>query len=367
MSQFNPSQSFASGTSETLAEAERDRLLQMLRRKEETWPEWGRACQILQKAGYSPQSIFEATGFEPIQQNQIIVSFQIYTNLYDLKAPNVVLDYFAERRSDVLYEFRILGQRDRVKAATLAVEHQLDADEAHLIAKDLRDVARVQELPQGFTEAPGDMVAYECWRLARQQSDLQERSRLIGRGLRFVSSQEARQHLEKLLTDFSVVKPLMAPTLPLYRLDQSDDMPRIVPVIGRWPLVTHDLVSVPVIASESSFQVVQHHSAAAWVAIPGWQVLLQAEDPMAFLASSDELSLPIPDPVEEVLVILDRSQRQWSGDSYFLYEEQGVLRANWFSSNPEMKLLGRIILIIRPHRISKDLSSLESDLWQVDE
>jgi hypothetical protein len=55
-------------------------LLQSLRRKEGTWVEWGQACLTLQKAGYSPQAIFEATGFEPVQQNQIIVGGQVYTS-----------------------------------------------------------------------------------------------------------------------------------------------------------------------------------------------------------------------------------------------------------------------------------------------
>jgi len=37
-------------------------------------PGSGGTCQQLQKAGYTPQGIFEETGFEPIQQNQIIGS-----------------------------------------------------------------------------------------------------------------------------------------------------------------------------------------------------------------------------------------------------------------------------------------------------
>ena len=177
-----------------------EHLLQMLRRKENTWVEWGQACQTLQKVGQSPQMIFEATGFEPIQQNQIIVATQIYTNLVDLNAADSVLEYFSTRRSDILYEFRILGQSDRVKGATLAMEHQIDADEAHLIAKSIRDFARLRKQPDGFSSAPGDAVAYECWRLARQKDDLQERSRLIARGLQYAATPNSRKQLEKLLT-----------------------------------------------------------------------------------------------------------------------------------------------------------------------
>ena len=59
-----------------------EELLRSLRQKEGTWVEWGKACQQLQKAGYNPQRIFEETGFEPIQQNQIIVAIPRFTQAW---------------------------------------------------------------------------------------------------------------------------------------------------------------------------------------------------------------------------------------------------------------------------------------------
>jgi hypothetical protein len=53
-------------------------ILLKLRRKEGTWVDWAQGCQTLQKAGLNPQQIFEETGFEPIQQNQIVVAEQVY-------------------------------------------------------------------------------------------------------------------------------------------------------------------------------------------------------------------------------------------------------------------------------------------------
>ena len=354
-----------SSPQETSNDIDVDSLFHMLRRKEETWVEWGRACQTLQKAGQSPQAIFEATGFEPIQQNQIIVSTQIYTNLVNLKADESVLDYFATRRSDILYEFRILGQGDRVKGATLAMEQKIDADEAHLVAKSIRDYSRLKKKPEGFSEQPGDAVAYESWRLARQKDDLQERSRLIARGLQYAATPDARKQLEKLLTDFSVIKAKEAPRLPLYRLEQNDELPRVLPVLGQWPLKVDDLSIVPVLAEEGEFRIVRHEGASAWFAIPGWQVISQAEDPIAFLAKSDELALNIPDPVENVMVVIDRAQRQWNSESYFVVEQDSQLIVDWFDSDPSQKLLGQVILIMRPQKITEELEN--TDLWHIDE
>ncbi|MEY3404245.1 MAG: hypothetical protein RLZZ86_3867, partial [Cyanobacteriota bacterium] len=56
-------------------------LLVKLRQKQGSWVEWGQAIAYLQKNGYNPQTIFEATGFEPIQQNQVIVGSQVYASM----------------------------------------------------------------------------------------------------------------------------------------------------------------------------------------------------------------------------------------------------------------------------------------------
>lgn len=341
-------------------------LLQMLRRKEQTWVEWGRACQTLQKAGYSPQSIFEATGFEPIQQNQIIVAAQIYSNLEQLSVDPAVLDYFAQRRSDILYEFRILGPSDRLKAATLSMEKQLDADEAHLIAKSLRDYFRLSQCPEGFSDAPGDAIAYDCWRLARQQGDLKERSRLIGRGLQFAASMEARQHLERLLSDFSVVKTQSAPRLPLYRLEQTDELPRLLPVVGQWPLTVEDWQTVPNIEPQGVFRIVCHQGPAAWVPLPGWQIVMSAEDPLVFLAHAGQLSLEIPEPHEDLLLVVDRAQRIWSMDGYFVVEDQHQLALTWFAQPPSVSILGRLLLLVRPPNSLFDESTTENP-WLIEE
>ncbi len=87
-------------------------LLRKLRQKEGNWVEWGEACAYLQKSGYNPQDIFEATGFEPIQQNQIIVGSQVYNSLEKGGASEEVKAHYSQRGSDLLYEFRMLTQEE---------------------------------------------------------------------------------------------------------------------------------------------------------------------------------------------------------------------------------------------------------------
>lgn len=340
-------------------------LLLLLRRKEGNWVAWGQACQQLQKAGYNPQQIFEETGFEPIQQNQITVAAQVYGSIVSSGVSDAVRSRFERTGSDTLYEFRILTQPERAAAAELVVEKGIDSEGAHEVAKALKDFSRLPNPPEDFLEYPGDAVALHYWRLARQQSDLQMRSRLIALALRFAQSGTARQQVEKLLTDFTITRDRPAPRLPLYRLDSEEELARVLPVAGKLPLTTADLQAVPLIEEEPPFGLVKFTGTGAWAPVPGWQVVLRAEDPVVLLADTDQLPEPLEGKREQVLIIVDRAQREWSADSYFVVDQAGHLQIQWFEAAPDGALLGRIILIMRPKRILDE--NFTKDPWQVDE
>lgn len=340
-------------------------LLRSLRRKEGTWAEWASACAQLQKAGYSPQQIFEETGFEPIQQNQIVVAGQVYSSILNVGVADEVRSRFERTGSDTLYEFRILTETDRAAAATLVVEKGIDSEGAKEVARALKDYSWLSKLPEGFTADPGDAVAYHYWKLARQQSDLQARSRLIANGLRFASSPEARLQIEKLLTDFTVTRSRPAPLLPFYRLDSEDELPRVLPVVGKLPLSPADLQAVPVVEETGAFGFVRFEGSGAWVGVPGWQVVLAAEDPVAILADPDQLPAESVNKREEVLVIVDRAQRNWQVDSYFLVDRDNQLQINWFETEPSEPILGRVLIVLRPKKILDE--NLSKDPWQIDE
>lgn len=342
-----------------------EELLQSLRRKEGTWVDWGKACQQLQKAGYSPQRIFEETGFEPTQQNQVIVGAQVYTTLVSNNASRDVLDYFERKGSDILYELRVLAQTERVPAAELVLAKKLDVDQAHEVTKAIKEFSYLKHPPDGFSSHPGDMVAYECWKFAREQEDLQARSHLIARGLNFAHSESARQKIEQLLTDFTVAKSRPMPSIPLYRLESEDELPRILPVVGKLPLTPADLRAVPLIEETGPFRLVRFSGEGAWVPIPGWQVVSDAEDPVALFGESDHLPTPLPGKSEEVLIVIDRAQRQWDTNSYFMADSAGQLEIQWFAEAPDLSLLGRVLLVLRPKKIFDE--EVTKDLWQIDE
>jgi hypothetical protein len=340
-------------------------LLRKLRQKEGNWVEWGLAIASLQKAGYNPQEIFEATGFEPIQQNQVIVGAQVYTSLEKAGASEATRSHYATRGSDVLYELRLLTQEQRAAAAELTFEHKLDLDEAREIAKAIKDFSRFRTLPEGFSDHAGDAVAYQAWKLARQNTDLQERSRLIAKGLRFAHTQTARKQIEHLLLDFTVVSQRPAPIPPFYRFDSEEELPRIVPVVGELPLTPENLKAVPLVEAIEPFRIVKFAGEQAWVALPGWQVLLGAEDPVVILATSDRFPNQNLAQPSSVLVVVDRRQREWNDFSYFVVDNGGELDFQWFETEPELPILGKVIIIVRPRKILDE--EVTKDSWQIDE
>ena len=351
-----------------------ENLIGLLRRKEGNWVEWGNACAALQKAGYTSQQIFEATGFEPVQQNQVIVGSQVYTSIVNAnikenalpQSRTDVISRFERTGSDILYELRVLTQEQRIIATEFIVAHNLDVDDAKDLAKAIKDFARMKTIPEGFSDSPGDIVAYQCWKQARQQNDLQNRSRLIAKGLKLADSQTARKQLEQLLTDFTVVSQRPAPRLPVYRLELEEELPRILPVVGKLPLNTEDFKTVPLVEEVEPFRIIKFSGGAgAWVAVPGWRVVMQAEDPVAIVENSDRLPTPIPGATEEVLLIIDRSQRQWHEDGYFIVDQDGKIVMQWFDEEPNIPLLGRALLVLRPKKILD--GELIKDLWQVEE
>lgn len=348
-----------------LPEDEAQKLLHKLRHKEDTWVEWGQRCQKLQKGGYAAAQVFEETGIESSYQNLMIVAAQVYDTLVQQEVSAAILDYFKGPRSDVLYEFRVLNQRDRAAAAQLAMNKRADVDVAHEIARAMKAWSRMRTPPQGFTNHPGDAVAYQYWRGARAKKDLQDRSRLIAKGLKFAHSDSARTQVEQLLSDFTVVSLQRAPLLPLYRLEQEEQLPRLVPIAGEWPLSVEQLHATPKAEEVEPFRYVKAIPDQAYIPIPGWQVMLRAKNPIALLCNTEDLPNTSDAAREDVVVVIDRAQTEWDAQSYWAIAQDDTVEIAWTSEIPEQTILGQVALILRPKRILDEGNLTEP--WQMDD
>jgi len=353
-------------TAERLSDEEAKELVRSLLHKEGNWVQWGKGAQMLQKAGYTPQQIFEETGFQASQQNLIIVASQVYESIVKENGSQEVLSYYLGPRSDVLYEFRILNQEQRAQAAQIAQEKRVEAELAKDIAKAIKEFAFFSQLPPGFTNHPGDAVAYQYWKLAKQKKDLQGRSPLIVQGLRFAHSQSAREAIEKLLSDFAGGVPTRkAPLLPLYRLELEEELPRLIPLAGTFPLTKQDIEAVKYITCEEPFRVVEVTEKMRLMPVPGWQAVLKAEDPVGVFLRSEELSEQMGGKSETVLAVIDRQLKTWDVNSYFLLETLEGLQIKWFPEDPNLTILGKLVLVLRPKKIIDE--NIITQPWQMDD
>lgn len=342
-----------------------EQLWRSLLYKEGTWVDWGQACQKLQKAGYPSQEIFERTGFQSSQQNLIVVAAQVYESLLKAGVDEGVLSYFRGPRSDILYELRILTQAQRADAAILAQEKGLDVDETKDIAKAIQAFYRLSQVPGDFTRHVGDAVAYQYWKQARQKKDLPERARLIAKGLKFAHSASAREAIERLLSDFTVAPPKTAPLLPLYRLEQENELARIIPLVGSLPMTKEDFLSVSPLPTAETFGAIAYQGQGKLVPLPGWQAILKALDPVAILAATHQMPSSLAGLSETVLVVVDRGVQDWDEQSYFLVEQEEGLGLAWFAEPPQLALLGQVIVVLRPKRILDENNIIQP--WQMDD
>ncbi|MEL6928306.1 MAG: RuBisCO accumulation factor 1 [Cyanobacteria bacterium J06600_6] len=347
-----------------MSETEAVELMRSLLHKEKTWVEWGQGCHKLQKAGYSTQRIFEDTGFQNSQQNLVIVAAQVFNNLLEANVAPEVLDYFRGPRSDVLYEFRLLNQQERVDASLLAYDKKINIDGAALVTKAIKDVSRMSQLPEAFTKHPGDWVAYLAWKRAKSQKDLQQRSRLIAQGLKFAHSTTAREAIEQLLSDFSTINTASEPLLPLYRMELEEELPRIVPLAGSYPISSQEISAVKQVEIREPFSHIQADG-GSYVPIPGWQAVLKAKDPVGYLCPSNLLPKYLGGNVEEVFVLVDRANKTWDINGYLVVEIAGKLEIRWFDSPPQELIIGQLVLILRPKKILDEGNLTQP--WQMDD
>jgi hypothetical protein len=64
-----------------------------------------------------------------------------------------------------------------------------------------------------------------------------------------------------------------------------------------------------------------------------------------------------------VLIVVDRAQRQWDANSYFVVELGGQLQFQWFEEAPDLPLLGSIIVVLRPKESLMKRQRRKSGKW----
>ncbi len=149
--------------------------------------------------------------------------------------------------------------------------------------------------------------------------------------------------------------------MPTYRLEADDELPCLIPVVGKLPLTLTDWQATPVLAPLEPFGIVPYNGMGAFVAIPGWKAVLAARDPVAFGALGETLPGEL---TGEVMVVADREISHWDGEGYSVIVRADQLSVVWAPETTD-RVVGRLILVLRPPRIVD--SNATKDPWQTDE
>lgn len=156
-----------------------------------------------------------------------------------------------------------------------------------------------------------------------------------------------------------------APLLPLFRYEEDIEVPRPLPVAGTLPLATETLQQVAAIAPTQPFNVVPAQQAHPMVSLPSWQSVLTAVDPVVIFHQTDQLPQPIPGKPEPVLLLIDRAKTDWDDNSYFAVDVDGQLALGWYPEQPEMTIVGKVVVVMRPKKVFDENNLHEP--WQMDD
>ncbi|MFN6214252.1 MAG: RuBisCO accumulation factor 1, partial [Microcystis sp.] len=149
------------------------------------------------------------------------------------------------------------------------------------------------------------------------------------------------------------------------RLQDEDELARIIPLVGRFPVTVTDIKHTESLSVEEPFRLVTVGDKQTIVPLPGWQAILKAIDPVAILWPSDQLPRSIATRSEEVLLVIDRVLAEWDVNNYYLVEKDNAVFLQWFDSSPDVTILGELVLILRAKNILDEKNITEP--WQMDD
>ena len=195
--------------------------------------------------------------------------------------------------------------------------------------------------------------------------------------------------MEQLLTDLVTPKEKKAPRLPVFRYEGEDAIPRVLPVIGSLPLSASVCRDFPKQEIHTAFAIAKGGTGldCGWVAVPGWQVVQNARDPILLLTdtavfqeiSGQEIVSSVANKPEEILLLIDRGRKpelsaepiseqgaDKLSDRYYLLEEKDDLKVQWFkdlatAQEVSAQIIGQLLLVLRPQRVIDEEAA--KDLW----
>lgn len=342
--------------------------LEILRERRGLWHEYAGLIPILTRSGYTPSMIDEETGMTGVEQNIIVVASQVRNSLKASGFDEQKLQYFDIGGGELLYELRILSATQRRASAEFIIERKISPKEACELSRSIKDFDRRKNSEgfKHFTSAPGDCLAFAFYRQSRECQDEEEVEAALQKALEVCATDKARAKIEETLKKLAGTEVCAEPEvvetayLQVIRLLEGEVADTKLPTMLPFADATlGSLKAVPARAAqgEGQFNVFSSAGWASWVAIPGWDPIVNAGAPVA-VNFPDAAKLPLQSNAngkaklrEPTLVIVDKSVSAVDdGQSMYVVaqsdsEELYILSASKVLDN---RVLGRVVLALRP-------------------
>lgn len=105
------------------------------------------------------------------------------------------MGYFDYEGEHLLYEIRLLTAQQRADVAEYVVDNRLGPAECNTLARAVKEYERRRSEREGFSAAPGDVMAFKYYRDAAECRREEDKRRCIDRGLDVAVSEGARRRL----------------------------------------------------------------------------------------------------------------------------------------------------------------------------
>ena len=183
-----------------MSEEEAQAAIVELRQSAGEWREQAEVIKGLLAAGYKPEQLESASGMSTVLQMELTGALNVYTSIADEckndEEAAQLLEPFRIRGYELLSELRTVAASSRKEMLALCLVKELDREAIRQVCAVHQKYLR-KSRPEGFSASPGDAVAYESLRAAREiGSSSGEGQAILKRGLSFADSDSAKAMIE---------------------------------------------------------------------------------------------------------------------------------------------------------------------------
>lgn len=262
-------------------------MLNRLRGRSGYWFDLAKLLPKLLAAGYDSSAVGDATGLEPKLQGIWGASLPVYESLKLNGFPEEKLAFFANDGEFLLFEIRFLTAQQRQDTAEYIVDNRLGQQECVVLARAVKEHDRRRAEREGFSNAPGDCMAYKYYRDAQEARRDTHKQRNVEQGLKVAVTEDAKRKLMELSEDKRTTMPFTSQRMSvlMLRLLKEECGFRPVAVAGALEGATAAAIqAVPVARQQGVFGTFVTNSGEGqqpWVALPAWTQVLVAKQPVA--------------------------------------------------------------------------------------